>query len=311
MKTSRLKVLPGGAKGKSKVWRNFFRAGAVILALFLVWNSLGYLAIWAAEVTVAAKSEVVTSAPASFFVLRDECLLRAPAAGDYIPLVEDGAKVRKGQVIGRLEAGGSSQPVWAPEAGLVLHSLDGSEGGFPLQAALTPALIEAVAAYIAVPPVPEGVGPVQAGQVIGVIVTNGGYRLLTGLTFHRPDQRQKIEAEDGTSYTLVPRQVLQVQDKFWALWDVAPLSDALGLERVFSGRVITNRQEAVLVPSRAILVKDGVQGVIVLFRGKSVFNPVEVVGSEGKEVAVTGLAHGQRVLTLPWWARLAKRWWLK
>lgn len=311
MKANKFKVVQGGRKKGNKIWRSFFVAGIAVLALFLLWNSLGYLALWAADVTVATNSEIVSSLPVQCFVLRNEYQLRSPGSGKYIPLVDNGARVRVGQDIARIEGAGGNMLVQAPVAGLILHVLDGFEGNFAADATLDLALVESVTRYLEKSPGANSVSQAKAGELVGVIVGNTGFKLLTGLSFHSQGQRQKIKTEDGTTYTIVPRQVIQAQNKFWVLWDVASLSDTLGKERVFSAQLITQEQEAVLVPARALCTKDGLQGVIVLFRGKPVFNPVEVVCNQGNEVGVKGLAHGQRVLTLPWWASLAKRWWLR
>lgn len=312
MKTRKFGVIQGGRKRGNKLRRGLFGVGMAALALFLLWNSLGYLALWAADVTIAAKSELISSLPVECFILRDECALRAPQAGEYAPLVDNGAKVRKGQEIARLKGPAGESVLTAPKAGLLLHTLDGYEGKFSLDSPLNASLLAAAQDYINSAP-PRGAAlQVSAGDLVGVIITNAGYKLLTALSFHSPDQRQKIEAEDGNSYTVIPRQVLQAEDKFWVLWDlVSPLSDALACGRTFSGQLITDKQQAVLAPAKALCTKDGVQGVIVFSAGKTIFNPVEVVYSRGEQVGVIGLAHGQRILTFPWWASLVKRWWLR
>ncbi|MDD3073888.1 MAG: HlyD family efflux transporter periplasmic adaptor subunit [Eubacteriales bacterium] len=311
MKANKFKVVQGGRKRGNKIWRSFFIAGIAVLALFLLWNSLGYLALWAADVTVATNSEIVSSVTVQCFVLRNEFQLRSPGNGRYVPLVDNGARVRVGQDIARIEGPSGNLLVQAPVAGLILHVLDGFEGDFSSDSVLDLALVESVTRYLAKSPGANSVSQAKAGELVGVIVGNTGFKLLTAMSFHSQGQRQRIKTEDGLTYSIVPRQVIQAQDKFWALWDVTSLSDTLGMERVFSAELITQEQEAVLVPAKALHTRDGVQGVIVLFRGKPVFNPVEVVCNKGNEVGVKGLAHGQRVLTLPWWASLAKRWWLK
>lgn len=304
-------VIQGGRKRGGKLWRGLFIAGTIILAIFLFWNSLGYIALWAAEVTVATNSEVVASLPIECFVLREERLLYSPASGQYIPLVENGAKVRKGQEVARLENSTGNIRICAPEAGVILHGLDGYENQFSLDSPLREELVEALSRYLAERPPAKSAGQVKAGDKVGLIITNAGYRLVTGLSFHTSDQRQKIEAEDGATYDIIPRSVKQAEDKFWVQWDVKALADELGQRRFFSAQMITLKQEAVLIPAKALCTRKGVQGVLVLFRGKPVFNPVAVVATQKAEVAVKGLAHGQRVLTLPWWASLAKWWWLK
>lgn len=313
MKTNNLRVIQGGRRKSNKIWRRLFLAGVVALALFLLWNSLGYLALWAADVTVASSKEIVASEPVTCFVLREELTIESPASGLYCPALESGSKIRKGQTIGHIEhSNGTKTPIPAPEAGLILHGIDGYETRFNLKITLDDeTLVNCITSYINSSPVPTPASQVKGGDVVGVIITNAGYRLLTALSFHTQGQRQLLEAEDGTTYTLTPRQVIKAQDKFWVLWAVSSLSDTLGKERSFSGQLVSEKEEAVLVPARALCSKDGNQGVLVLFRDKPVFNPVEVLSTFEGQVAVKGLVHGQRVLTLPWWASLAKRWWLR
>lgn len=311
MKVNKFKVVQGGRKRGNKIWRISFAVGMVVLALFLLWNSLGYLALWAADVTVVTNSNIVSSTPVQCFVLRKEHLLRSPGNGKYIPLVDNGERVRVGQDIGRIEGPGGNILVQAPVAGLVLHGLDGFEGDFSPGLSLDDSLVDSVTKYLDLSPGSKSVSLVGTGDVVGVVVGNTGFQLLTVLNFHSQGQRQKINTEDGLTYTIIPREVIQAQNKFWVLWDVTSLSDALGKERVFPAQLVTREQEAVLVPAKALCTKDGYQGVLVLFRGKPVFNQVEVLLNQGDEVGVKGLAHGQRVLTLPWWASYAKRWWLR
>ena len=311
MRTNRFRVVQGGQKKGPKIWRKIIVIGIAVLAFFLLWNSIGYLAVWAAEVTVAVNREIVTSVPVECFVLREEHLLYSPATGTYTPLVGDGAKVRKGEDVATVEDSGTRSLVKASTAGLILHTLDGQEGNFSLSCPLDSTLIASIAHYLEAPPQTSSVAGVKSGDLVGTIITNAGFKLVTGLNFHAPDQKQVIEAEDGNTYTLIPRNVCQTAGRFWVLWDVSSLADALGRKRLFSAQLVTQREEAVLVPAKSLCTKDGVQGVFVLFRGKPVFNPIEVVSSLGNEVGVKGLAHGQRVLTIPWWASFAKRWWLK
>lgn len=311
MRATKLKVVQGGRKRGNKLWRSFFAVGMVAMALFLLWNSLGYLALWAADVTVVTKTTITSSTPVDCFVLRKEFLLRSPGNGKYIPLVDNGERVRVGQDIGRIEGQGGKILVQAPVAGLLLHKVDGFEGHFSSGSSLDLALVESVTKYMDMSPDAKGVSQVGTGDVVGVIVGNTGYQLLTALNFHSQGQRLKINAEDGLTYTIIPREVIQSESKFWVLWDVTSLSDTLGMKRAFPAQLVTNEQEAVLVPVKALCTKNGKQGVLVLFRGEPVFNEVTVLLNQEDEVGVTGLAHGQRVLTLPWWASFVKRWWLR
>ena len=311
VRANKLRVIQGGNKRGNKLWRRLFLAGVIVLALFLLWNSLGYLALWAADVTVASSKQVVASVPVNCFVLRTEYLIQSPEAGGYAPFLENGAKVSKDLKIGCLTGSGGEAPILAPAAGLILNDLDGFEGRFLPGKMLDPGLVDCVASYIDSPPEPKPATQVNKGDCLGVIITNSSYRLLTAMDFHTEGQRQQLEAEDGTTYTLTPLHVIQARNQFWVLWDVPSLSDELIKTRSFSGQLISQKEEAVLVPAGALCSKDGNTGVIVLFREKPVFNQVEVLCTLGDQVAVKGLAHGQRVLTLPWWASLAKRWWLK
>jgi hypothetical protein len=307
---AKLKVVEGGRKRGNKLWRRLFAAGIAVLALFLLWNSLGYLALWAADVTVATNTEIVSSVPVQCFVLHNEHLLHSPGSGQYIPLVENGARVRVGQEIARIEGPAGNLLLQASVAGLVIHDLDGFEGDFFPRAKLDQALVESITRYFDNSPRGKVASQVKAGDLVGVIIENTGFKLVTALNFHSQGQKLKLTT-DNEIYTIIPREVIRVREKFWVLWDVASLSDSLGMQRYFSAELITQELEAVLVPTKAIHNKDGEKGVIVLYRGKPVFNPVEIVYTQGEEVGVKGLVHGQRVLSLPWWARLAKRWWLK
>ena len=307
MRATKLKVVQGGRKRGNKLWRAAFavewRPGP-----FSVVEQHGLSCPVGCRCNGSDQDYYCFQHSVQCFVLRNEHLLRAPGNGKYIPCEQrrqgqgwPGCWLHRGP--------GGTILIQAPVAGLIFYELDGFEGHFP--DSLDLALVESVTKYMDLSPESKKLSQVGTGDAVGVIVGNTGFQLLTSLNVHYHGKRLKINAEDGGTYTIIPREVIQVHSKFWVLWDVTSLSEALGMKRVFSAQLVTDEQEAVLVPAKALCIKDGEQGVLVLFRGKPVFNKVTVLLNQGDQVGVNGLAHGQRVLTLPWWANFVKRWWLR
>jgi len=289
----------------------------VVLSGFLLWNSLGSLSLLAAKVTVASHREVLTIEPIQCIVARNEKVILSPADGNYIPLVDDGTKVRVGQTFAQVEGLGGIVELQAEVAGLVRHGGDGMEGMVPINITLDDQMAKVLADALKKPPVSK-VLPAVEGQPVAVIIENvSGYQLLTGLNFHSPGKRRtlKVELENGQklNISISPQKALQSDNLFWVLWNVPSLPDTLGLNRVFDADIVTSQQQLVLVPHSALYVKDGQAGVFVLYRSKPVFNPVEVFlpESEVGMMGVSGLANGQNVLSLPRWASFAMRWWQK
>lgn len=312
LRENRLKVIRGGKIKRNRVWRRMFAFGILVLTGFLLWNSLGYLTLLVADVTVARHSEVVTGEPVHCIVLRNERELLAPAEGNYIALVANGTRVRVGQVIARIEGSAGSIDVLTDAAGLVWHGRD-SLGGLSIMDRLNSQAVAQVAEYMENPSNPSESRYVSKNQAVAAIVDNARFQIITGLSFHT-DKRQTLKIQDDNakeiSVVITPKDVLQSEYRYWVLWDAGSLPDHLGLKRDFSAQLITARQQMVLIPEGALYSKEGEKGVFVLHRNKPVFNPVATHHFEDGYVGVTGLANGQRVLSLPKWVSFAKRWWL-
>ncbi len=308
-----LQVIRGGKTRRSnKVWLRLFALGMLVLAGFLVWNSLGQLSLLAAKVTVARHTIVKTAVPVSSVVLCNELVVSAPIGGEYIPLVENGTRVKVGQIFARIEGAEGSRDLIAPGAGLVRHGR-GSRGSLPLDS-LNQGTVITAARLLRDPPSKENVSTVKAGEQVAGILDNNRFQLITGMDFHSPGKRQTLVSwvnDREFRLTISPRDVLQHDNLFWVLWDAPSFPDYLGFQGVFTGEMITAEQDLVLVPHGALHRKDGEQGVFILFRGKPVFSPVEVLYSDDDMVGVSGLGNGERVLSLPNWASFAKGWWEK
>lgn len=70
-------------------------------------------------------------------------------------------------------------------------------------------------------------------------------------------------------------------------------------ERRVQGALILDRWEGVVVPQSALVVRNGVTGVLVEAGGGRLFTRVQVKGSDGAWAAVSGLAPGSRVVVNP------------
>lgn len=310
MGNHKFKVIRGGRSRRSKLRLRLFAFGMAVLAGFLLWNSLGHLSLLTARVTVARHTLIKTGVPVSCVVLRDEWAIDAPVTGKYIPLVEDGTRVKSGQVFARIEGEDGNYELKAPAAGLVCHGSH-TVGDLPLDV-LDSATVVTVANLLRAPLVIPHKSSVEAGQQVAAILDNTCFQLVTGMDFYTEGKRQTLVSPgSGREFRIIiiPREVLKHDNLFWVLWDAPTLPDSLGFQRVFSGEILTAEQELVLVPQGALYKKNDEQGVFILFRNKPIFSPVEVLYSDKGMVGVVGLGDGEQVLSLPNWASFAKRWW--
>ena len=314
-KMRKFKVIPGGSPRRRKWPRRFFALGIIVLSIFLLWHSLGYITLLAAKVTVARHSEVKSGTTIQCVVARNEHLLLSPAEGEYTAIVQNGSRVKVGQVYARVDGTGISNELKAPAAGLIRHGGDGFDGAFPTGSKLNQSLLDSAVGALARQPEVTAAAKVGLDQLTAVIVDNNvSFQLLAGLDFHPPEGRQTLTIQDElreTSFVATPLDIMEYGGKYWVLWRVPALPDSLGLQRVLTAKLITGSQQLVVIPAGALHVREGVEGVFIVYRNKPVFNPVEVVFVDGPEAGVLGLADGQRILSLPRWASFAKRWWQK
>jgi len=305
-----LKVIPGGRRRRVKVWRRLFALGMVVLAGFLFYSSLGQFSLLLATDTVARHGQISHGVLVDCTVLRNEHTVLAPGPGTYIPLVETGTRVRKGQSFARIQGPGGALELTAPVPGLVHHGSDELGQLLTLDTQLNEEMVATMAQLA--PPLVESASTVQSNQAVATIIDNSRFQVVTDTPFHSPDKKQALKVEAGTDemkIELSPRDVILVDACYWVVWDAPALPDSLGLERKFSARLITGQQDLVLIPQDALYTRDGELGVFVLYRNKPVFNKVEVHYTEDGIVGVTGLTNGQRVLSLPKWASFLRRWW--
>lgn len=313
MRKHKLKVIKGGRTRRNRIPLLLFALAMVIISVSLFWNSLGQLTIALAQHTVVRRERVDLGTAVTCVVVRAEQPLLAPDDGMYIPVAENGSRVKVGQVFARIEGADGSRDLKAPCSGLINHYPDGWEAVF------VPGMLDndavqaaAVLGEISVPP--DLRKRVAKGQVVATIVDNTGFQLLTGLDAYWEGKTHTLLIEsDGREYgfTVSPIETVHREDRIWVLWRVSPARDLLATVRLVRGELITAQVEVARVPAGALTSVNGAEGVYVWQRGKTVFCPVEVVYARGQEAGVQGLKDGQVVLSLPRWASFIKRWWKK
>lgn len=313
MRRAKFRVIAGGAKKKTRLWRKLFAVGILVLSGFLLWNSMEYITLLAAKVTVASHTRVQYGVPVECVVIRDEDTILAPQAGQYIPVLENGTRVKAGQVFARIEGRGGTVNLSAPSAGLICHGSDGLEKHLVMGRELDEPALQTVAGYLQDIPARTEAFEVEQFAPAAAIITNYSYQLLTRMDNYAEGKRQTLSVAlaDGSKriLSIIPREMLRYDNLYWVVWDSPSVPDELGLQRVLTAELVTETQELVLVPDGALYTRDGVRGVFVLYRNKPIFNPVEVLYTESGYVGVSGLADGQVVLSLPKWASFAKGWW--
>jgi hypothetical protein len=194
-KKRKFKVIQGGSPTRRKWPRRAFALGILVVSVFLLWHSLGYISLLAAKVTVARHTEVKAGVSVQFVVARNEHVILAPGDGNYTAVVPDGNRVKVGQIYARIDGVGRTVDLEAPEAGLILHGGDGLEGALPTGKRLTQSMVGLAAQALAAPPEVSATAKVLKNETMAVIV-GFQFQLLSVMDFDPQGQRQTVIVEN-------------------------------------------------------------------------------------------------------------------
>lgn len=199
--------------------------------------------------------------------------------------------------------------VLAPEAGVFYRQVDGLEGRYygsrePSAADIRASLDEALR--------PRSPGPfdgdrVSPGQILGKIVPEEMVRFFLPIpTEDRPSLQQGQAVTVRTTSAAIPARIERVIDGKPPGYSVIVGSLELGLSgtegfpRYLDITLVTSSARGLIVPSTALVHKNGTTGVLVVQKTVARFRPVEVILVKGNEAVVRGISPESQIVLRGW-----------
>lgn len=300
-------TLPHAKREKKERKKMQMAVAAAVLVFFLLAGVQVYR-IWRTSnlnIVRVSEGQVEESLAVKALILRDEMVVTAPVAGEIEPMVPAGERVRKGGVVARIKTPGTGTVnVYAPEAGVVSYTLDGWENLLPAPQFDKIDVNKVLNRERNVTRVEKG-KVVQKGQTIFRLVNN-----LERSYLYVPLKKEeavrlpkeagalvKVKFKDGTP------------DYYFRVEKIVPAEGGSGMflssnifipahldQRWLSVRLVTSSCRGMIVPATALVEKNGKTGVYVLFKQRTRWHQVEVVGKVGDKAAVRGLEEGTPVV---------------
>lgn len=292
-----------------------FAVGMSILYLMAV-QALHWAMFRMIETGALGRGELKKPYSAEGIIIRDETVINSPADGELIMLVEEGARVRAGDSVAEIKTAGADPGVpvltalvRATRTGLVSLRVDGLEG------VLKPGQTDIFDA--ARLPQSKGDGgsrqlKCSKGQPVLKIIDNLSPLVICvrvpgglppevskkgGVSIVWEGRETGGRIVDAGSYDGGTQLVLEVFNY---------PSDFLSIRKI-SMELVGERVSGFIVPSDALVAKDGSQGLYLMDREEVQWVPVKVDGAVGDRTAVSGadLAPGGRYVINPRWLLFA------
>ncbi|ACL22058.1 hypothetical protein Dhaf_4048 [Desulfitobacterium hafniense DCB-2] len=308
-------------RGIYKVVRVF----GVSVFLLLLLGSLGWVyrssfLTGSLKVEIARQGSIDHLQTVAAVFANEETLLKAPGAGTTEFLVQEGERVRKGDLIARIHSGGvvlgqenaaAAHDLYASSGGIVFSVIDG------LETYLTPENLLAMdvgkilqptqelsttqeAQEAQEPSPPQSSGSVAAGKVIGKIVNN----LKPTVAVLKVEPKGY---EVGKSVKLI------IDDQNYSAKILRLLDNPHGLVVQFNQYINGTSQKrlqdislvqrpsvsGVLVPKSSLWSKGEEQGVYVVKEGAIQYRKVKILDQNDQVICVENLPHGIPVITNP------------
>jgi len=291
----------------------FFLIGILV---FWFGRQLYQFCLFQAVRTVQAQNNVLEdSCMAQGILLLQETVVKAPAAGQLVPLVREGERVRAGSTVARLEkpanlaAGSANLELRSPCPGIVSYNFDGWEGALDAASWDRYNLQHLFESMQKDDPDPEQRSVLGAGEPVFKIIDNliNPYLFLKFETEENPQYKSgdfvKVTWGDSGTGKMKVISLIKEEGSFFAvgeLLSVCPFPYC----RLIEFEVTYQSSEGVVLPA-SVLVKneDGV-GVFTKTPLGLTFKEVDVISTMKDRVSVTGIEQGTDVVTNP---ELAKK----
>lgn len=309
-----------GRGGRRTLWARLWLAGALAAGAWLFCGRLtAFVVPWLWRTAVVAPGAIVATHDGPALGVRRERLIRTPAAGALQLIAAEGERVPAGFPVVAVDG----MVVRAPEAGVISYVIDGLEG------ALLPGdLLRVVAGH------PERFrpryrrladgDPVAAGDAVFRLVDNFTfyiYAALPGSPSLQPGDAVTVRlspvgevprpstGEDGVISAKLAREPFRARvaaierdpRRTGVVLTVGRFIHPFLSTRQWRIRVERTLYRGLLVPRRSLVERAGRTGVFVLEDDRPAFRPVQVIGTDARRAAVSGLAAGLSVITNPAW----------
>lgn len=285
---------------------------ALLLCGFLVLGAFwlhSYIRSRMVQFEVVESGSIAITLPGELFVVRQEVIIAAPTAGDFVPLAAEGERVRSGSVIGYL----GLTPVHAPRGGVVSYILDGWEDALSrdvLDELNLDLIFQILAEQSALQTTPQASQPpldnVASGRPLARIVDNLiDYTVLLKV---RDEEdmlaeltRLQFNLPDGSSHRPVIRDQGETAAGFsYFVFNISSSVDEFLYLRYSTLEVVADDLRGILIPSSAIFTNEYQQtGVLILRRRQLVFQEVVELASLDGWSVVEGLNDLAHVVTNP------------
>lgn len=270
-----------------------------------------FLVAKTAGVEVLSMREVSPAVALDGLLIKEETLVRSPADGQIQFIPPDGQRLELGAPAARVavaldDAGGITQGIAAPRAGVFCTHIDGAEG------LLTPDKLD-VLDLAKIEKIGEKKNPllsgsrVEKGQPVFKIIDN-----LTPVYYHCTIPRDELASEltvrrgMGGIWENLPlnfrvHRLIDKGDRWEAFLLLSDYPDAILHYRKTRIRLITKKLKGLLVPRSAVVEREGSPGVYRVVKKKARWVPVQIEGELDGEVAVAGpdLKEGDRYVSSP------------
>ncbi|BAE84678.1 HlyD family efflux transporter periplasmic adaptor subunit [Desulfitobacterium hafniense] len=298
------------------------RVVGVSVFLLLLLGSLGWVyrssfLTGSLKVEIARQGSIDHLQTVAAVFANEETLLKAPGAGTTEFLVQEGERVRKGDLIARIHSGGvalgqenavSAHDLYASSGGIVFSVIDGLETyltpenllAMDVGKILQPTQELSTTQEAQEPSPPQSSGSVAAGKVIGKIVNN----LKPTVAVLKVEPKGY---EVGKSVKLI------IDDQNYSAKILRLLDNPHGLVVQFNQYINGTSQKrlqdislvqrpsvsGVLVPKSSLWSKGEEQGVYVVKEGAIQYRKVKILDQNDQVICVENLPHGIPVITNP------------
>lgn len=298
------------------------RVVGVSVFLLLLLGSLGWVyrssfLTGSLKVEIARQGSIDHLQTVAAVFANEETLLKAPGAGTTEFLVQEGERVRKGDLIARIHSGGvalgqenaaAAHDLYASSGGIVFSVIDGLETyltpenllAMDVGKILQPTQELSTTQEAQEPSPPQSSGSVAAGKVIGKIVNN----LKPTVAVLKVEPKGY---EVGKSVKLI------IDDQNYSAKILRLLDNPHGLVVQFNQYINGTSQKrlqdislvqrpsvsGVLVPKSSLWSKGEEQGVYVVKEGAIQYRKVKILDQNDQVICVENLPHGIPVITNP------------
>lgn len=298
-------------------WKALRKLFLVVIALYVIFMVGGFVRDMVftrlAKAEALQEGVIQSGVTARGIVVRNEQTVLAPRTGTLKVIAAEGERVRVGELVAQVVAASldtrSGEAVFnitAPQAGLVSYHLDGLEGIYSPQNIkeldLTKIDTLKSEAHHYLPG-----GQVEEGKPVLKIVNNLDPVSIIAVTDTaiktRDDGSKSLLVslgQDGSNPVRASVQEAPFQGKpDQILFNLDNYDQTLLTQRKISFKIITDRYEGYIIPTGALVRKQGIDGIFTVYKERVKWKKVEVVGRVQEKVAISGITPDIKVIVNP------------